>query len=156
MENNLNKIRIVFSSNEDLKKLNKEEIIFREEFLSKLQQKFDFSLLDLNNLSISIKENDIISVSSFNKNDLNFIFLENMGDSKNIMIFYDEKLEKFMRKNKGVSFIVLKQKKSSNYNIINSKDYFDLFIKHDDQNKILISDFKEMPFLKKVRNLLFK
>ena len=157
METNFKKIKIVFSSEDELKKLSKEEIIYRNKFLSKLQQKFDFSLLDLNDLSVSSLEENIIQVSSFNKNDLKFIFLKNEGD-KNLIIKYDEKIEKFIRKNKGLSFIVLSNNdKSDDYTIINSKDYFDLFL-HDNGNgeNILISEFKNMPILKKLKNLLFK
>lgn len=156
MESNLKKIETIFLCNKKIDDLSKDEIIYREEFLTKFQQKFDFSLLDLNNLNAIEEKENIINVSSFNKNNLKFIFLENLGIENNISIKYDDSIEKIIRKNKGISFIILSKKNNKEYIIINSKDYFDLFVKSENNIKMLVSDFKHMPILKKIRNLLFK
>lgn len=154
MENNLEKIKTAFTSKQNINKLTKEQLIYRDGFLTKFQQKFDFSISDFDDLDIK-QENDIIIVSSFNKNDLKFIFIDNMSNDSNIIIKYDENIEKLVRKNKGISFIILNNKDNQDYTIINSKDYFDLFFDKVASDKILISNFKDKNMIKRLKNVLF-
>lgn len=157
MENNFKKIKTIFTSEKNISFLSKDDLVYRELFLSKFQQKYDFSLSDIDENIIfeNIIDNKVIKVKNLFKSSILFIFIDAIVlDKNNIEFYFDEYIEKIIRRNKGISFLIVS--KNDEEVILNSKDYFDLYLKKINNKKILISNFKEKSFFKRISYILFK
>ncbi len=139
-------LKMVFTK--DVFSLNKEEILYRERFVVLLEQKYNIIMNDINN-STDIKHisGDIYSVSVNQKKDLFFIFRKhnNLNDNEltTIEFYVDKEIDDFVKKNRGRTFFVIDTE--TNFTLLNTKDYYDLFLikQEEEKNKIYLTSVGE-------------
>ncbi len=142
----LENLNMVFTKN--IESLTKDEILYREQFVAILEQKYNIIMTDINN-STDIKhvKGDIYSVSVNQKKDLFFIFRKHKNLSDNeistIEFYVDKEIDNFIKKNRGRTFFVIDTEK--NFTLLNTKDYYDLFLikQEDDPNKYYLTSIGE-------------